>query len=87
MNGEEAEREGDTELEAGSRLWAIGPEPDTGLKLTDHEIVTWAEVRRLTDWATQAPLLMLFEIYLSVDQLKIFFLNDQHNGHLIGNYW
>ena len=55
MNGGGAEREGDTELEAGSRLWAISPEPDAGLKLTDREIVTWAEVGPLTDWATQAP--------------------------------
>ena len=55
MNGGGAEREGDTESEAGSRLWAISPEPDAGLKLTDREIVTWAEVGRSTDWATQAP--------------------------------
>ena len=56
MNGRGAEREGDTESETGSRLWAICPEPDAGLELTDREIVTWAEVGRLTDWATQAPL-------------------------------
>ena len=55
MNGGGAEREGDTESETGSRLWAISPEPDAGLEFTDHEIVTWAEVGRLTDWATQAP--------------------------------
>ena len=36
-----AEREGDTELETGSRLRAISPEPDAGLELTDREIVTW----------------------------------------------
>ena len=53
--GRGREREGDTESEAGSRLWAISPEPDAGLELTDREIVTWAEVGRLTDWATQAP--------------------------------
>ena len=41
MNGGEAEREGDTESEAGSRLGAISPEPDAGLELTDREIVTW----------------------------------------------
>ena len=57
MNGGGAEREGDTELEAGSRLWAISPEPDAGL--TDHEIMTWAEVGPLTNWATQAPQLSL----------------------------
>ena len=55
MNRGGAERDGDTESEAGSRLWAISPEPDAGLELTDCEIVTWAEVGRLTDWATQAP--------------------------------
>ena len=49
------EREGDTEPEAGSRLWAVITEPDVGLKLTNHEIVTWAEVGRLTHWATQVP--------------------------------
>ena len=56
MNGGGTEREGDTELEAGSRLWAISPEPDVGLKLTGPEIMTWVEVGRLTDWATQASL-------------------------------
>ena len=37
MNGGGAEREGDTESETGSRLWAISPEPDAGLELTDRE--------------------------------------------------
>ena len=41
VNGGGAEREGDTESEAGSRLQAVSPEPDAGLKLTDREIVTW----------------------------------------------
>ena len=40
MNGGGAEREGDTESEAGSRLWAINREPDVGLELTDREIMT-----------------------------------------------
>ena len=56
MNGGGSEREGDTESEASSRLRAVGTEPNAGLEPTDHEIVTWAEVRRSTDWATQAPL-------------------------------
>ena len=30
MSGRGAEREGDTESEAGSRLQAVGTEPDTG---------------------------------------------------------
>ena len=49
------EREGDTESEAGSRLRAVSTEPDAGLELTNREIMTWAEVGCLTDWATQAP--------------------------------
>ena len=32
-----------------SRLWAVRTEPDTGSKDTNCEIVTWAEVRRLTN--------------------------------------
>ena len=35
-----AEREGDTESEAGSRLGAISTEPDAGLEPTNREIVT-----------------------------------------------
>ena len=35
-----AEREGDTESEAGSRLSAFSPEPDAGLELTNRRIVT-----------------------------------------------
>ena len=54
------ERDGDTESEAGSRLRAVSTEPDAGLELTDREIMTWAEAGRLTDGATQAPLMVLF---------------------------
>ena len=50
-----AERGGDTESEAGSKLWAVSTEPDAGLEPMNREMVTWAEVGRLTDWATQAP--------------------------------
>ena len=34
------EREGDTESEAGSRLRAVGPEPDVGLELMSRKIMT-----------------------------------------------
>ena len=34
-----AERQGDTESEAGSRLQAVSTEPDAGLELTDCEIM------------------------------------------------
>ena len=54
MSRGRAEREGDTEPEAGSKLW----DPDVRLKLTNYQIMTWAEVGRSTDWATQEPLLV-----------------------------
>ena len=38
MSGRGTEREGDTELEAGSRLRAVSTEPETGLELTNSEI-------------------------------------------------
>ena len=55
-----AEREGDTESEAGSRFWAVSTEPDAGLAPVNSEIITWAEVGHLTNWATQAPLPLMF---------------------------
>ena len=44
-----AEREGDTEFEAGCRFRAVSTEPDAGLKLINCEIMTLAEVGRATD--------------------------------------
>ena len=40
MSGGGAEREGDTESEAGSRLGAVSTEADAGLELANHEIMT-----------------------------------------------
>ena len=40
MRGGGAEREGDKESEAGSRLNAVSIEPDVGLKLTNRGIMT-----------------------------------------------
>ena len=37
--GRVRERKGDTESEAGSRLWAVSTEPDAGLELTNWEIM------------------------------------------------
>ena len=45
-----AERQGDTESEAGSRLWAVSTEPDAGLELTNLEIMTSAEVGWTLNW-------------------------------------
>ena len=55
MSGEGAEREGDTESEALSRLWDVSWESDAGLELKSCDIMTWAEVGRLANWATQVP--------------------------------
>ena len=52
MSEGEAETVGDTESEAGFRLWTICTKPDAGIELMNREIVTWAKVRCLTDWAT-----------------------------------
>ena len=57
--GREREREGDTESEAGCRLWDVSTEPDAGLEPANREIMTQAEVGRLTDWATQVPQVFL----------------------------
>ena len=40
MSRGRAEREGDTESEAGSRLRAVSTEPDAGLEPTNCEIMT-----------------------------------------------
>ena len=39
-SGKGAEREGDTELEAGSRLCAVNTEPDSDLKFMNLEVMT-----------------------------------------------
>ena len=43
-----------------SRLCTESREPNMGLKLVNHEIMTWAEVGHLTDSATQVLLTLLF---------------------------
>ena len=73
MNGGGAEREGDTESEAGSRLWAVSTQPDTGLEPTNSEIMTWAEVGCSTDWATQVPCIVL---------LLILFYREDHRNNM-----
>ena len=60
-----AETGGDTESEAGSKVWALST-ADTGPKLTHHEIMTWAEVGRSTDWATQAPQQMFLKVAIII---------------------
>ena len=46
--------------QSSSRLCADSTEPNTGLKFTNREMMTWAKVGRLTDWATQMPQITFF---------------------------
>ena len=69
----EGHREKETESEAVSRLWALSTEPDAGLELMNHEIMTWVEVRHLTDWATQVPRFwFLTQFYFSYNHFLFF---------------
>ena len=60
----------------GSELF--GTEPRMGLEPTNHEVMTWAEVRCLNDWATQAPHGWI--ILWCVDRTH--FVYSSINGHL-----
>ena len=63
MNGGGAEREGDTESEAGHQ-----PRARRGAQTHGRRDRDLAEVRRLTDCATQAPLNFFFNVYLFLRQ-------------------
>ena len=57
MSGGGAEREGDTESQAGSALSMQSLM--LGLNSWNRVIMTWAETKSLTDWATQVPRVLL----------------------------
>ena len=59
----EGQREGNTESETGSRLPAVSAEPDAGLELMNHEIMTWAggTLTRLNH--PGAPSLLYFRLF------------------------
>ena len=67
-----AEREGDTESKAGSRLWAVSTEPNLGLNLMNREIMSWAEVRCLINWATPVLHILLILNLILCSVLSIF---------------
>ena len=58
------ERERDTESKAGSRLWAVGTEPDAGFEPTNREIMTWAgrTLNRLTHLGSRHLFICLLAI-------------------------
>ena len=49
-----------------SGLCTDSSEPDVGLELTSCEIMTWAEVGCLTDWAIQMPLYITILIEVEI---------------------
>ena len=76
---------GERQRERGRhRIWdslqalAVRAEPNAGLELTIREIMTWAKVRCLTDWATQAPLILVFKCSVVV---KYTWLKIDHIYH------
>ena len=82
VSGRGAEREGDTECEAGSRLWAVSTEPDAGLELTNQELMAWAKVRHLTDWAPQVLLDMKWLLtYWREGELSLSNTDLQYHWH------
>ena len=53
--GRGRKRVGHTEFDGGSWLWAFSTESNVGLELTNHGVMSWADVGLLKDWATQVP--------------------------------
>ena len=83
MSGGGAEREGDTESEAGSRLWAVSTEPEAGLELTDCQIMTWAKVGHLTHWTAQVPHFQAFSeviIWIFAKRFFSYLAADEHTS-------
>ena len=63
-----AERHWDPESQAVCRLWAVSTEPHAGLKPTKCEIMTWAEVGRLTSVSQPGTSVSLFLKWASLIQ-------------------
>ena len=62
MSGGGAGREGDTESEAGSRLWGVSTEPDKGLE--PRTMRSWAEPK-LAAQPTEPPRHPSFSVFLN----------------------
>ena len=85
MNGRGAEREGDTESEAGSRLRAISPEPDAGLELPDREIVTRLKSDAQPTAPPRRPDFILFDcrVILHCVYIHHIFIHSSISGYLV----
>ena len=62
----EGQREEETQnpKQAPGSEQEVSTERDAGLEPTNCEIMTWAEVWRLTDWATQVPQIHHFILFI-----------------------
>ena len=69
----------------GSQLPAVSTEPEVGLEPMNCEIMTWAEVRGSTDWATQL-LLNSFPEALDLNKDFCSHLFSNKCCHLLGTY-
>ena len=80
VSGGGAESDGDTESQAGSRLWAVSTDWHGALN-SQQEIMTWVEVGSLTNWAIQVPRKQLISDYYC-HRLELSILGLYINGIL-----
>ena len=64
MSGGGAEREGDTESQAGSRLQAVSTEPNAGLELMNCEIMDLSQRRTLNRLSHPGTLFIWFGLFI-----------------------
>ena len=58
-----------------SRLHAVSTEPDVGLELTNHEIMTWAEIKSLTLNQLShpgAPVLTILIVRILITEISVY---------------
>ena len=63
------QRERETQNPKQALCWAVSTEPNVELEPVNWEMMTWAEVRRLTNWATQVSqhvCFCLFDLFFRV---------------------
>ena len=72
--GREREKEVQSGFRTDSRM------PDAGLESMNYEIVPWAKVRHLTNWATQVPL-FIFSLAYFIERIQ-YIINLTYEIHV-----